>query len=77
MKLYYLSFYFILLVSLNFSLPRAVSFIVIFVNRNYLHYVQKYNRFEKRHKNVSCHLSPAFRDVSPGDVAIVGECRYE
>ena len=45
------------------------------IRRDYLHYVKKYNRFEKRHKNVSVHLSPCFRDVSVGDVATVGECR--
>merc|ERR1712018_646335 len=47
----------------------------IVVRRNYLHYVRKYNRFEKRHKNISAHLSPCFRDVSLGDVVTVGECR--
>ncbi|KAK1877529.1 40S ribosomal protein S11 [Dissostichus eleginoides] len=41
----------------------------IVIRRDYLHYIRKYNRFEKRHKNISVHLSPCFRDVS------VGECR--
>merc|ERR1712179_339990 len=45
------------------------------IRRDYLHYVKKYNRFEKRHKNISVHLSPCFRDVKTGDVATVGECR--
>merc|ERR1712072_1444912 len=45
------------------------------IRRDYLHYVKKYNRFEKRHKNMSVHLSPCFRDVKTGDVATVGECR--
>merc|ERR1711992_468173 len=45
------------------------------IRRDYLHYVKKYNRFEKRHRNVSVHLSPCFRDVKIGDVATVGECR--
>ena len=45
------------------------------IRRDYLHYVKKYNRFEKRHKNVSVHLSPCFRDVRAGDVLTVGECR--
>ena len=35
----------------------------IVIRRNYLHYVRKYNRFEKRHKNVSVHMSPCFRWV--------------
>lgn len=47
----------------------------IVIRRDYLHYIRKYNRFEKRHKNMSVHLSPCFRDVHPGDVVTVGECR--
>merc|ERR1719188_348723 len=46
----------------------------ITVRRDYLHYVKKYKRFEKRHKNVSAHISPAFR-VKEGDVVTIGECR--
>jgi len=45
------------------------------IRRDYLHYVRKYNRFEKRHKNLSVHLSPAFRDAAVGDVVTIGECR--
>ncbi|KAJ8299794.1 hypothetical protein KUTeg_023854 [Tegillarca granosa] len=47
----------------------------IVIRRDYLHYVKKYNRFEKRHKNMSVHLSPCFRDVQLGDIVTVGECR--
>ncbi|XP_076353440.1 ribosomal protein S11 [Tachypleus tridentatus] len=47
----------------------------IVIRRDYLHYVRKYNRFEKRHKNMSVHLSPCFRDVALGDIVTVGECR--
>merc|ERR1712223_668882 len=47
----------------------------VVIRRDYLHYVKKYNRFEKRHRNMSVHLSPCFRDVQVGDVATVGECR--
>ncbi|KAK5884587.1 hypothetical protein CesoFtcFv8_018392 [Champsocephalus esox] len=47
----------------------------IVIRRDYLHYIRKYNRFEKRHKNISVHLSPCFRDVSVGDNVTVGECR--
>ncbi|KAJ9597357.1 hypothetical protein L9F63_011797 [Diploptera punctata] len=46
----------------------------IVIRRDYLHYIRKYNRFEKRHRNMSVHLSPCFRDVEIGDVTI-GECR--
>merc|ERR1712096_306748 len=47
----------------------------IVVRRDYLHYIRKYNRYEKRHKNISVHLSPCFRDVQVGDTATIGECR--
>ena len=47
----------------------------IVVRRDYLHYIKKYNRFEKRHKNIIAHCSPAFPRVKEGDVATVGQCR--
>ncbi|XP_011412459.2 small ribosomal subunit protein uS17 [Magallana gigas] len=47
----------------------------IVIRRDYLHYVKKYKRFEKRHRNMSVHLSPCFRDVEMGDIVTVGECR--
>nr|AAX48887.1 S11 [Suberites domuncula] len=47
----------------------------IVIRRDYLHYIKKYHRFEKRHKNLSAHLSPCFRDVALGDLAVVGQCR--
>eukprot|EP00294_Goniomonas_avonlea_P014472 CAMPEP_0114539614 /NCGR_PEP_ID=MMETSP0114-20121206/331_1 /TAXON_ID=31324 /ORGANISM="Goniomonas sp, Strain m" /LENGTH=158 /DNA_ID=CAMNT_0001723727 /DNA_START=35 /DNA_END=511 /DNA_ORIENTATION=+ len=46
----------------------------ITVKRDYLHYIKKYNRFEKRHKMLSAHLSPALL-VNAGDGVIVGQCR--
>lgn len=36
----------------------------IVIRRDYLHYIRKYNRFEKRHCNMSVHCSPCFRLVS-------------
>ncbi|KAG5333113.1 RS11 protein, partial [Acromyrmex heyeri] len=42
------------------------------IRRDYLHYIRKYNRFEKRHHNMSVHLSPCFRDVEIGDVVTIG-----
>lgn len=45
----------------------------IIIRRDYLHYVPKYNRYEKRHKNLAAHVS-AFR-VQEGDVVVVGQCR--
>jgi small subunit ribosomal protein S11e len=47
----------------------------IIIRRDYLHYVTKYNRFEKRHKNLAAHCSPAFPRVKEGDVVTVGQCR--
>ncbi|KAJ4962417.1 hypothetical protein NE237_022356 [Protea cynaroides] len=46
----------------------------IIVRRNYLHYVKKYQRYEKRHSNIPAHISPCFR-VKEGDHVIVGQCR--
>jgi len=46
----------------------------IIVRRDYLHYVPKYNRFEKRHHNIPAHCSPAFL-VKEGDVVTIGQCR--
>merc|ERR1712054_485433 len=46
----------------------------ITLRRDYLHYISKYRRFEKRHKMVSAHASPAFR-VKEGDQVTVGQCR--
>merc|ERR1711907_45211 len=46
----------------------------IVIRRDYLHYVKKYNRFEKRHKNLPAHCSPCFR-VKEGDIVTVGQCR--
>merc|ERR1711977_564530 len=45
------------------------------IRRDYLHFIKKYKRFEKRHRNISAHISPCFRDVALGDVVTVGECR--
>lgn len=46
----------------------------IIVRREYLHFIKKYSRYEKRHKNVAAHVSPAFR-VEEGDQVTIGQCR--
>jgi small subunit ribosomal protein S11e len=46
----------------------------IVIRRDFLHYISKYNRFEKRHTNIAAHLSPAFR-VNEGDNVTLGQCR--
>ncbi|XP_012370056.1 40S ribosomal protein S11-like [Octodon degus] len=43
--------------------------------QDYLHYIHKYYCFEKRHKNMSVHLSPCFRDVQIGIIITVGKGR--
>ena len=44
------------------------------IRRPYLHFIPKYSRYEKRHKNVPAHVSPAFR-VNEGDLVTIGQCR--
>ena len=46
----------------------------IVIRRDYLHYIRKYQRYEKRHSTLSAHCSPCFR-VSEGDQVTVGQCR--
>src|ERR1700760_3783522 len=46
----------------------------IIVRREYLHFIPKYARYEKRHANLAAHVSPAFR-VEEGDTVTVGQCR--
>jgi len=46
----------------------------IVIRRDYLHYIKKYNRFEKRHTNIPAHCSPCFV-VKEGDLVTVGQCR--
>merc|ERR1712010_285767 len=46
----------------------------VIIRKDYLHYIKKYQRFEKRHKNTPVHVSPAFR-VKPGDEILCGQCR--
>ena len=46
----------------------------VIIRKDYLHYIKKYQRFEKRHKNTPIHVSPAFR-VKVGDEILAGQCR--
>ena len=46
----------------------------VIIRREYLHFIPKYARYEKRHKNLAAHVSPAFR-VEEGDQVTVGQCR--
>ena len=44
------------------------------VRRDYMHFIKKYSRYEKRHGNISAHISPAFR-AREGDTVVIGQCR--
>jgi small subunit ribosomal protein S11e len=44
----------------------------IIIRHNFLHYIKKYRRFEKRQHNVAVHCSPALKE---GDIAISGQDR--
>eukprot|EP00742_Colponemidia_sp_Colp-10_P006500 GILJ01006963.1.p1 GENE.GILJ01006963.1~~GILJ01006963.1.p1 ORF type:complete len:166 (-),score=39.28 GILJ01006963.1:52-549(-) len=46
----------------------------VVIRRNYLHFVSKYQRYQKRHKNFTVHCSPAF-EPKLGDDVIAGQCR--
>jgi small subunit ribosomal protein S17 len=48
------------------------NFVVI--EREYLHYVKKYNRYERRRSRISAHLPPCI-DAREGEVARIAECR--
>jgi small subunit ribosomal protein S11e len=47
----------------------------IIVRRDYLQYIPKYRRFEKRHHKLAAHCSPCFENVTEGDIVTVGQCR--
>jgi small subunit ribosomal protein S11e len=47
----------------------------IVIRRDYLHYIKKYSRYEKRHTNVPAHCSPAFKRIHEGDIITIGQCR--
>ena len=47
----------------------------IIIRRNYLHWINKYQRYMKRHKNFAVHCSPCFDRVKVGDDVVVGQCR--
>merc|ERR1711900_71454 len=46
----------------------------VVLRRNYLHFIKKYKRFEKRHTNIVCHCSPCF-EPKEGDIVTAGQCR--
>jgi len=46
----------------------------IIVERNYLHYVPKYERYERRHTRISAHR-PGCITIEKGDKVKIAECR--
>jgi small subunit ribosomal protein S17 len=46
----------------------------VVVRRDYLQYVPKYKRYERRHGHVSAH-SPSCLEVKQGDHVKIAECR--
>ncbi len=46
----------------------------VVVRHDYLHYVKKYKRYEKRHKKIHAHNPPCI-NAKEGDVVIIGETR--
>jgi small subunit ribosomal protein S17 len=44
------------------------------VRHDYIHYVKKYKRYEKRSKRIKAHVPPCI-DVKEGDVVVIGETR--
>jgi len=46
----------------------------VVVRHEYLHYVKKYRRYERRHKHIHAHLPPCI-EVKEGDEVLIGETR--
>ena len=46
----------------------------VIVRRDYLRYVPKFKRYERRHSKIHAHLPPCI-EVKEGDKVIIGECR--
>ena len=44
------------------------------IEREYFHYLPKYERYERRHSRLYAHLPPCI-DANAGDIAIIGETR--
>jgi small subunit ribosomal protein S17 len=46
----------------------------VIVRRDYLHYVPKYERYERRHSRIPAHNPPCI-DAKKGDKVKIAECR--
>ncbi|MHA1268745.1 MAG: 30S ribosomal protein S17 [Candidatus Helarchaeota archaeon] len=47
----------------------------IVIRRDYLYYLKKYKRYEKRHGNITAYCPPCFDDIKIGDTVKIAECR--
>ncbi len=47
---------------------------MVVIEREYLHYVKKYMRYERRRSKIHAHLPPCI-EVTKGDKVMIGECR--
>ncbi|TFF88632.1 MAG: 30S ribosomal protein S17 [Promethearchaeota archaeon] len=47
----------------------------IVIRRDYLFYLKKYKRYERRHGTISAHCPPCLKDIKIGDTAKIAECR--
>ena len=45
------------------------------IEREYLHFIKKYQRYEKRRSRTHAHL-PSCIEVKEGDTVTIGECRH-
>jgi len=52
----------------------SISRQTVVLQREYLHHIAKYNRYERRRSKVHAHL-PACVDAKEGDTASIAECR--
>jgi small subunit ribosomal protein S17 len=46
----------------------------VVVERDYLHYIRKYNRYEKRSSRIHAHNPPCLQ-AKAGDMVTIAECR--
>jgi small subunit ribosomal protein S17 len=46
----------------------------VIVRRDYIHYVPKFMRYERRHSRIPSHTPPCI-DVKEGDRVVIAECR--
>ena len=46
----------------------------VVVRHDYLHYVPKYMRYERRHSKIHAHNPPCI-NAKKGDIVLIGECR--